>query len=260
MELARFKADDPKELIVSAIRRDGAAIVERYVDASVVDQILDDLREPFELVGRNSESDFNGYKTLRVNSILDVSKASGKVVGHEAMLAILDDLLLSACDAYRIGSCTAIEIHPGESGQTLHIDSIYPIRAMLAILDDLLLSACDAYRISKPSCTRWPHQYLFIGMVASGGEPISQYSARSSGHPTRAGAKVGGLHRSRRRAWLVSTRPRQGVGQRYFRGPQRQLVARLNTPPGDADTRTVCASAWAFSSMTNTLTVSQLNR
>ena len=129
MELTRFTADDPKESIVSALQSDGAAIINHYVDDAVIDQVRNDLRVPFDTVGRTSESDFNGYKTLRVNSILDISSASVELVGHKAMLEILDNLLLPACDAYRIGSCTAIEIHPGESAQELHTDdSIYPIR------------------------------------------------------------------------------------------------------------------------------------
>jgi ectoine hydroxylase-related dioxygenase (phytanoyl-CoA dioxygenase family) len=129
MKIERFAGDAPAADIVAAIRRDGAAIVERFVAAEIADQVRADLRVPFDTVGRSSENDFNGYKTLRVNSVLDISRASAEIVGHERMLEILDPLLLPHCFAYRIGSCTAIEIHPGEGDQRLHRDdSIYPIR------------------------------------------------------------------------------------------------------------------------------------
>ncbi len=127
--LERFKGDSPIPDIVGAIRRDGAAIVENYVDDAVADQVRDDLREPFDKVGRSTESDFNGYTTLRVNSVLDISPASAGIVGHRGMMRVLDAILLDHCTSYLIGSCTAIEIHPGETGQVLHRDdTIYPVQ------------------------------------------------------------------------------------------------------------------------------------
>ena len=63
------------------------------------------------------------------SSAASIAAASVEIVAHERMMAVLDQLLLPHCQAYRIGSCTAIEIHPGETDQVLHRDdSIYPIR------------------------------------------------------------------------------------------------------------------------------------
>ncbi|MDE0418765.1 MAG: phytanoyl-CoA dioxygenase family protein [bacterium] len=127
--LERFNGDAPVPEIVEAIRRDGAAIVENYVDDAVADEVRHDLREPFDQVGRSIESDFNGYTTLRVNSVLDISPASAGIVGHRGMMRVLDAILLDHCTSYLIGSCTAIEIHPGETTQVLHRDdTIYPVQ------------------------------------------------------------------------------------------------------------------------------------
>ena len=127
MELARFSPNTPIAEVVSAIRTAGAAIVENFVSDDIADAVLADLRAPFDAVGRSTENDFNGYTTLRVNSVLDISPASADVVGHRRMMQVLDAFLLPHCEAYLIGSCTAIEIHPGESTQVLHRDdSIYP--------------------------------------------------------------------------------------------------------------------------------------
>jgi len=128
MQISRLPGDTDTVDIVAAIRADGAAIVEDFISEDVVDQVLADLRSPFDAVGRSTENDFNGYTTLRVNSVLDVSPKSAEIVGHRRMMAVLDALLLAHCKSYLIGSCTAIEIHPGESDQVLHRDdSIYPI-------------------------------------------------------------------------------------------------------------------------------------
>ncbi len=128
MTIERLSGDAGVPEIIGAVQRDGAAIVEDFVSTDVTDQVLRDLREPFDSVGRSTEDDFNGYTTLRVNSILDISPASVEIVAHARMLEILDGLLLPHCKDYRIGSCTAIEIHPGETDQILHRDdTIYPI-------------------------------------------------------------------------------------------------------------------------------------
>ena len=44
-------------------------------------------------------------------------------------MEVTDGILLAHCINYRIGSLTAIEIHPGETDQSLHLDDgIYPVR------------------------------------------------------------------------------------------------------------------------------------
>ena len=128
MALEHLPGDAPADSIIAAIRRDGAAIVENFVSQEIVSQVLADLREPFDAVGRSTENDFNGYTTLRVNSVLDLSDASVEVVGHRRMMEVLDAFLLGHAQSYLMGSCTAIEIHPGEQDQALHRDdTIYPV-------------------------------------------------------------------------------------------------------------------------------------
>ena len=128
MELNRLPGDAPIGDVVAAIREDGAAIVENFVSDTIADQVLADLREPFDSVGRSTENDFNGYTTLRVNSVLDLSPASAGIVGHRRMMEVLDAVLLPFCQSYLMGSNTAIEIHPGEGDQVLHRDdTIYPV-------------------------------------------------------------------------------------------------------------------------------------
>jgi ectoine hydroxylase-related dioxygenase (phytanoyl-CoA dioxygenase family) len=162
MDIERFAGDAPVAEIVAAIRRDGVAIVERFVSAELADRVRADLRQPFDTVGRSTESDFNGYRTLRINSVLDISRASAEIVGHERMLEILDPLLLPHCHDYQIGSSTAIEIHPGEGDQQLHRDdSIYPIRLPGLELQASVIWALDDFTVENgatrvvPGSHRW---------------------------------------------------------------------------------------------------------
>jgi ectoine hydroxylase-related dioxygenase (phytanoyl-CoA dioxygenase family) len=129
MPLQYFDPDVDTADIIRALQRDGAAVVRNQVGPEVTDAILMELRKPFDEVGKCDESDFNGYKTLRVSGILGISPTSAELVAHPRAMEVADAILLSHCLNYRIGSLTAIEIHPGETNQTLHVDDgIYPVR------------------------------------------------------------------------------------------------------------------------------------
>ena len=121
----RIKTED----VVAALRRDGAVIVREQVDTPIADAVLAELREPFDTRGKEDQNPFNGYKTLRAYGVLGVSRTSAALVGHPRVMEVADAILLPHCINYRIGSLSAIEIHPGEEEQFLHTDdAIYPIR------------------------------------------------------------------------------------------------------------------------------------
>ena len=129
MALEYFEPGSDNADVVAALKRDGAAVVRNQISDELANAVLADLRTPFDEVGRFDESDFNGYKTLRVSSILRDSIRSAEIVAHQRVLDIADAFLLKHCSNYRIGSLTAIEILPGETDQYLHTDdSIYPLR------------------------------------------------------------------------------------------------------------------------------------
>jgi len=129
MPLEYFNTNSDTVDIVSALKRDGAAVVMEQVAPELANAVLAELRGPFDKVGQCDESDFNGYSTLRVSGVLGVSPTSAELVAHSTVMAVADAILLEHCLNYRIGSLTAIEIHPGETEQTMHTDDgIYPLR------------------------------------------------------------------------------------------------------------------------------------
>lgn len=124
----RFAETDSLDAIVSAMRRQGAAIVESVASRELVDRVALELRPHFDRNGRYDESDFNGFSTLRLGEILARSRSSADLIGHDLVCAVADEMLLPHCVNYRIGSCTGIEIWPGETAQHLHRDDgIYPM-------------------------------------------------------------------------------------------------------------------------------------
>ena len=129
MPLQYFNPEANSGDVVEALRRDGAAVVKNQVNPEIVHAVLAQFRTPFDEVGKFDESDFNGYKTLRVSGVLAVSPASADLVAHPRVMEVADEILLAHCINYRIGSLTAIEIWPGETDQSLHLDDgIYPVR------------------------------------------------------------------------------------------------------------------------------------
>jgi ectoine hydroxylase-related dioxygenase (phytanoyl-CoA dioxygenase family) len=129
MALVEFERDTAPGAMIDALRADGAVIVRSLVPEALCDTIKADLRPWFDKYGRQSESDINGYKTLRISAILKRSRASAELIGHDLVIALADAMLKPFCITYRIGSTTGIEILPGEGAQRLHRDdAIYPIR------------------------------------------------------------------------------------------------------------------------------------
>lgn len=124
-----FRSDvDPAD-VVAALQRDGAVIIERLAASPLLGSINTELQPHFSSEGDKFKNDFNGHKTRRLSALLALSKHSAELIAHPLVLAAADKVLKPHCDTYRLGSTTAIEIHPGEADQVLHQDDdFYPMR------------------------------------------------------------------------------------------------------------------------------------
>ncbi|MDJ0779401.1 MAG: phytanoyl-CoA dioxygenase family protein [Gammaproteobacteria bacterium] len=129
MSLQVFDAGVDAVELHSALRDQGAAVVEHLVSMELLEAVKQELRPHFDAEGHRFQNDFNGYSTLRLGRILALSRSAAELIAHPRVLEVADAILRPHCESYRIGSCTAIEIHPGEAAQALHRDDdIYPIR------------------------------------------------------------------------------------------------------------------------------------
>ena len=129
MHLPVFENDVAGDAVIGALRRTGAAVIKNVLDTDIVDACAAEMRQEFDSRGRLQENDFNGYRTLRISSVLGYAPSTAQMIGHPLVLAVADEILKPHCMAYRIGSTTGIEILPGEDDQVLHQDdSIYPLR------------------------------------------------------------------------------------------------------------------------------------
>lgn len=123
-----FDNKTSSDTISATLLHDGGVIVLNQASDGLIDKVAQELREPLDAKGREFENDFNGYKTLRLGGLLELSRSSAELMTHPLALEIADAVLKPHCENYRIGSSAAIEIHPGEEAQILHRDGdFYPI-------------------------------------------------------------------------------------------------------------------------------------
>src|ERR1700730_7479016 len=107
--------------VVSELRRDGYVVLPQVVGA---DQLAGIRRElaPFlqgRLFGRN---DFEGFHSERVYGLLAKAPSGSALVEHPAVL----ELATSPREPnYLLSANLAINVHPGETAQTLHSDDGY---------------------------------------------------------------------------------------------------------------------------------------
>ncbi len=233
MELQRLAADAPVADIVAAVREDGGAIVEDFVAVEICDRVLADLREPFDAVGRSTECDFNGYTTLRVNSVLDVSGVSAEIVGHRPMMAVLDKILLPHCKEYLVGSCTAIEIHPGETDQVLHRDDgMYPLRIPGMEMQVSVMWALDDFTIENGATRIVPGSHLWVTPREPGADDVVVQAPMRKGSALFYLGSVfhgGGAN--------TANAPRAGLINTYCLGWLRQEVNHYLSVPRDIAAR-----------------------
>lgn len=119
----RFGADASVSQVVGAMRDHGYAVVERFLDAERVADMLADLDEVLATTpeGRN---DFEGYSTKRIYALFAKTRVFDDLAIHPLVLGVLDEVL----EHYQLSAPTGIEIGPGSPEQPLHRDdSIYPI-------------------------------------------------------------------------------------------------------------------------------------
>ena len=127
----RLHSDASAETVVAALGRDGAVVVESLLPPETMAQAAAEMRGRFDELGRRASSDFNGYRTLRIGSVLAYAPTTAAMIGHPLVVAVADAVLLPFCETYRIGSTSGIEILPGEGDQVLHRDdTIYPLHSL----------------------------------------------------------------------------------------------------------------------------------
>jgi ectoine hydroxylase-related dioxygenase (phytanoyl-CoA dioxygenase family) len=105
---------------LTAIERDGYAIVEGAIEPDLVDELLATLDRLVDQLGIEPAGNrFEGGHTLRIYNLLAHGEVFRRVPVHPRVLPIVDGVLGSGC---LVSSLSSIDIRPGEIAQPIHAD------------------------------------------------------------------------------------------------------------------------------------------
>tara|TARA_B100000902_G_scaffold78948_1_gene83672 strand:+ start:118 stop:975 length:858 start_codon:yes stop_codon:yes gene_type:complete len=100
------------------IETDGFTILPNAIDSDLVNTIKVELG-PYLRGQHPGRNDFEGLHSERVYALLSKAPSIAKIIEHPDVLAILDHLLPKD---YLLSAALAINVHPGETPQPMHID------------------------------------------------------------------------------------------------------------------------------------------
>lgn len=129
MSLQTLESDTDLETTSQALIREGAVIVKALAPIALISRIASELAPQYTAEGDKFHNDFNGYRTRRLGAVLGFAPSTAELIAHPMVVGVAERVLGQHCACVRIGSTTAIEIHPGEGHQALHQDDdFYPLR------------------------------------------------------------------------------------------------------------------------------------
>ncbi|HLK25683.1 MAG TPA: phytanoyl-CoA dioxygenase family protein [Caulobacteraceae bacterium] len=119
--LKHVTADVAPEVIVEALKTDGALIVGRVLDDAAIAKVRAEIDPYVEATGVGRDA-FTGFQTTRTGALVARSPACRELVMHPLVLAACDGFLLPTCDRYQLHLTQVIRIGPGQTKQPLHRD------------------------------------------------------------------------------------------------------------------------------------------
>lgn len=120
MKIEHFPADAAPEAITNALRRDGAAIVDKLIGQDVVDSVLQEMT-PFIEATKPGADAFAGASTRRTGALIARSPTSRDVVMNPTIVGTAKNLLNDAT-SIQLHLTQIIAMGAGESAQTIHRD------------------------------------------------------------------------------------------------------------------------------------------
>ena len=101
------------------LQADGFVVLERAVGDDVLAQVRAELAPYLGESALHGRNDFEGHSTNRVYALLAKAPSIARLVEHDDVVALLDELLLPN---YLLSANLAINLLPGETAQSLHSD------------------------------------------------------------------------------------------------------------------------------------------
>ena len=124
MQLPRFGHDVSADHVAAAVRKCGAAVVERFVPADEVAALKAELAQ-FRDTTPSGRNEFEGFSTRRIYALFAKVRGFDHLAIDPLVLGVLDQIL---GPHYQLSGPVGIDIGPDESPQGLHQDDlVYPL-------------------------------------------------------------------------------------------------------------------------------------
>ena len=121
-----FESFDPATAvgdIVSALERDGVAIIRDIATPETIDRLLADI-EPALAEQEPGSGEFFGYRAKRVGGIVSRSPVFAELIVDPLLLGLADAVLLPNCETYQIQLSGLLQVWKGGKPQPLHRDTV----------------------------------------------------------------------------------------------------------------------------------------
>jgi ectoine hydroxylase-related dioxygenase (phytanoyl-CoA dioxygenase family) len=156
------------ESLLAAVQEDGFVIIPDMISQDVIDRIRSEA-EPFLAYGGRTE--FEGYKTRRIYSVIEKTLSCNPLVDHPLVMALLDRLFMPN---YLLSQLQVIKVLPGEVRQPLHHDDgFYPIARPRQPFGAALIWALDDFTAENGATLVYPKSHTW-GEVTPGEIDVSQ--------------------------------------------------------------------------------------
>ncbi len=150
---------------------DGFVVLERAVGDDVLAQVRAELAPYLGESALHGRNDFEGYSTNRVYALLAKAPSIARLVEHDDVVALLDELLLPN---YLLSANLAINLLPGETAQSLHSDDgFYRLPRPRPAISVSTIWAIDDFTIENGATQVIPGSHRWGSEVPAEDDPAS---------------------------------------------------------------------------------------
>ena len=225
MDIEHIHASEDSEKMVAALQRDGAVIVEEFLDADLLERFNADVDPLMNATPRGGSVMFNdfftwfyGPQTRTITGLAGKSRVfATEVLTHPVYRAICDEVLLPSCACYRLNVAQLLDRGPGSPDQLLHRDeAVWPylpqphsdvqVASVLALVD---FTADNGATRVAPGSHLWdrgraaePHEIVPAEMPAGSAVIYLGSTIHGGGANTTTDETRQGMHVSYCLGWL----------------------------------------------------------
>lgn len=155
-------AKRPVESLLERVNEDGYVILPNLIPRETIDAIR---RESEPLLQYDGRTEFEGYRTRRIYSVIEKTFTCNPLVDHPLVMALLDRIFQPN---YLLSQLQVIQVMPGEIRQPLHHDDgFYPFARPRKAIGAALIWALDEFTADNGATLVYPGSHLWGDVPAA---------------------------------------------------------------------------------------------